>query len=666
MRDQLLRLLDRFVLRLRYKLEMNRIVKVFESGKESLVGSFDNVDILFLGDGNTIKFHESFVAKKKLELIVGSGCNVCIGANTNCGEARIELNATGCSLNVGKDVSLSNVKIISGGAPSCKIEIGDHVTFANDVSLMGGDGFSITDKKIGGIINKPRTGIHIGHHVNIGQEVLILKDAVIQDDCVIGARSVVTSSSKAQKYSILAGIPARVIRSNIEWVANSNEINLKSKESEQLNRMKTNLQIGKEDLMKKPIECSEDDFLRLLLEYNGQNRINFNTKDVVFEALFIPNSVCSRKLFVFFSAGGRSKPDTVFQSWSWSKSLDGDVLCLEDPTYKKLLSEESKRVVTGWYFGDDEISYLEILSKFILKIRSLVGYTDIVFCGTSAGAYASLWLADSIKGTSAIAVNPQIRISKWNQYKLYPEIHKCEASDKYGRFDLSRIKENLNSKFLILCNTGADDSEQIAYLNSGEIPKEGVSTVGNVMLMCLKSEYRPNHAIVYSEEDFVLFYLLLKYPIINLPKEARLLAASIIHEITVKYDRKAESESRNLLVMVLKRLRDQKFSYLDFHDTVRHVNVYFKDFGPALRYNVFIESHGHKRISYGLDVNLPVLNDQLREILVLIAKEHGLKISQSDRVFRIGTCAVGFEETVSKFFDLISNSKSRLLMCLNV
>ena len=131
---------------------MNRIVKVFESGKESLVGSFDNVDILFLGDGNTIKFHESFVAKKKLELIVGSGCNVCIGANTNCGEARIELNATGCSLNVGKDVSLSNVKIISGGAPSCKIEIGDHVTFANDVSLMGGDGFSITDKKIGGII----------------------------------------------------------------------------------------------------------------------------------------------------------------------------------------------------------------------------------------------------------------------------------------------------------------------------------------------------------------------------------------------------------------------------------------------------------------------------------------------------------------------------------
>ena len=81
---------------------------------------------------------------------------------------------------------------------------------------------------------------------------------------------------------------------------------------------------------------------------------------------------------------------------------------------------------------------------------------------------------------------------------------------------------------------------------------------------------------------------------------------------------------------------------------------------------MFIDTHRHKRISYGLDVNLPVLNDQLREILVLIAKEHGLKISQSDRVFRIGTCAVGFEETVSKFFDLISNSKSRLLMYLNV
>ncbi|QNK42458.1 transferase [Caproicibacter fermentans] len=57
--------------------------------------------------------------------------------------------------------------------------------------------------------------IRIGSHVLIGTHATILKGAVIGDHSVIAANAVVTGEIPA--HCLAAGIPARVIRENINW-----------------------------------------------------------------------------------------------------------------------------------------------------------------------------------------------------------------------------------------------------------------------------------------------------------------------------------------------------------------------------------------------------------------------------------------------------------------
>ena len=63
----------------------------------------------------------------------------------------------------------------------------------------------------------PVEDILIGDHVWIGLQSLILKGAHIPDDCIIGARSMITRKTEAEKYCILAGQPARIIKRNVKW-----------------------------------------------------------------------------------------------------------------------------------------------------------------------------------------------------------------------------------------------------------------------------------------------------------------------------------------------------------------------------------------------------------------------------------------------------------------
>ena len=57
--------------------------------------------------------------------------------------------------------------------------------------------------------------IHIGNKVWIGSRVIILKGVTIGDGSVIAAGSVVTKSFPPK--SLIGGIPARLIRENVEW-----------------------------------------------------------------------------------------------------------------------------------------------------------------------------------------------------------------------------------------------------------------------------------------------------------------------------------------------------------------------------------------------------------------------------------------------------------------
>lgn len=84
---------------------------------------------------------------------------------------------------------------------------------ADSITLRTGDSHSILDMQSNCILN-PAGNILIGDHVWIGRRVTLLKNTSVNNGSVIGTRSLVNKSFE-EKNIILAGIPARKVKSNI-------------------------------------------------------------------------------------------------------------------------------------------------------------------------------------------------------------------------------------------------------------------------------------------------------------------------------------------------------------------------------------------------------------------------------------------------------------------
>ena len=94
------------------------------------------------------------------------------------------------------------------------LRIGKDVLLSSFVSVMDTDFHKITDAD-GNVINEPEPTI-IGDRVWVGLRAMVLKGAVIPDNTVVAAGTIVTKKFE-QPNVILAGTPAKVIRENIGW-----------------------------------------------------------------------------------------------------------------------------------------------------------------------------------------------------------------------------------------------------------------------------------------------------------------------------------------------------------------------------------------------------------------------------------------------------------------
>ena len=93
-----------------------------------------------------------------------------------------------------------------------KISIGSGCLFARDVTLRSDDVHTI---KIDGYeASRPIT---LGNHVWVGQGATILKGVTVGDGAVIAAKALVLKDVPAQ--ALVGGVPAKIIRENIEWEA---------------------------------------------------------------------------------------------------------------------------------------------------------------------------------------------------------------------------------------------------------------------------------------------------------------------------------------------------------------------------------------------------------------------------------------------------------------
>lgn len=93
------------------------------------------------------------------------------------------------------------------------IKFGENISLGWNVVIKNNDGHNIVEN---GMIKPKSDSINIGDHCWICSNVDILKGVNIGNDCVVAYKSIVTRSYEGNNL-LLAGCPAKIIKSNINW-----------------------------------------------------------------------------------------------------------------------------------------------------------------------------------------------------------------------------------------------------------------------------------------------------------------------------------------------------------------------------------------------------------------------------------------------------------------
>lgn len=154
---------------------------------------FRNMTIEVYGKNSTIEIADSVMVYEKCYIsIKGDNCHCIIGSKTTIGSASFFLEESDTDIVVGEDCMLGR-----------------------DVCIDTTDFHSIVDATTGERINYPEN-VSVGNHVWLGYGVTLGKGAVVSDNSVVGKHALVTKQF-IQPNICLVGIPAKIIKENINW-----------------------------------------------------------------------------------------------------------------------------------------------------------------------------------------------------------------------------------------------------------------------------------------------------------------------------------------------------------------------------------------------------------------------------------------------------------------
>lgn len=102
--------------------------------------------------------------------------------------------------------------LLARGEPS-RLTIGRECMFSYGIEVRTSDSHPIFDAE--GVHINPSSDISIGDRVWVGTRCLVLKGSQLGQGAILAAASVLTREISAR--AIAAGIPAKVIRENVQW-----------------------------------------------------------------------------------------------------------------------------------------------------------------------------------------------------------------------------------------------------------------------------------------------------------------------------------------------------------------------------------------------------------------------------------------------------------------
>jgi acetyltransferase-like isoleucine patch superfamily enzyme len=172
--------------------------------------------ISITGNNNVVKLNLPIKAKDSRLTIDSSDGYFEIGSSEQFNGVNImAMNGVGQNIKIGKNTSILG-KVNIHMTYNTSLVIGEDCMFSAGIFIRLTDAHTIFDKNTGEILNKPKHTLVIGDHCWIGQFVKITKNAIIPNNTIVGMDSVVTKEF-TEKYTVLAGNPARVVRTGVNW-----------------------------------------------------------------------------------------------------------------------------------------------------------------------------------------------------------------------------------------------------------------------------------------------------------------------------------------------------------------------------------------------------------------------------------------------------------------
>ena len=196
--------------------ENNRLIFI-ENGteKEADWHKMEWLNIRIVGNNNVIKIvYPPFkgLNSPHLTITIEGNDNYCFFDKDVKGNIAVTCLEDNNVFEVGECTDIGSVCVALHGNV-CKI--GKHCMFSSDIEIWT-DGHSVIDAETKELLNLPKTPVLIGDHCWIGRQAVFTKNAQIPNDCIVGIRSVVTKPF-SKEHSIIAGSPARQVKTGISW-----------------------------------------------------------------------------------------------------------------------------------------------------------------------------------------------------------------------------------------------------------------------------------------------------------------------------------------------------------------------------------------------------------------------------------------------------------------
>lgn len=133
---------------------------------------------------------------------------------------------------------------------------------------------------------------------------------------------------------------------------------------------------------------------------------------------------------VFFNGAttGELTGRSNFMRWSWGYNAGISFISFDDPVVSC-----TKLTNLGWYIGTKDIDVQKVINEILQHIiaSNNIAPNRVVFYGSSGGGFAAIMAATRLRGSIAIAINPQTNILNYHR-KSYEKILKnffCNNSE---------------------------------------------------------------------------------------------------------------------------------------------------------------------------------------------------------------------------------------------